>query len=145
MNNNPAIYSIKAICKLLKISRSQFWNLQKSGLFPECLKDKISGRHYFNEELKDICMEVRKTAIGINGAYHLFYDPRKNSDKPRKLKSQNNGEMSDYLGTLQGMGITDISVKDVELALLNVYQDDVPSEEGIIVRDLYRYFRNSGK
>ena len=143
--NNSAIYSIKAVCKLLRLSRSQFWNLQKQGIFPVCLKDQTTGRHYFNEELKDVCVEVRKTGIGINGYHHLFYDPRKPSCKPRKVKSQNNGEMSAYLEILKSMGLDGITAKEIELAIISMYQDDVPTEEGIMIRDLYRYFRNSEK
>jgi len=145
MNNNNAIYSIKAVCKLLKLSRGQFWNLQKKGIFPECLEDPVTGRHYFNEELKDICIEVRKTGIGVNNCFHLFYDPRQNPGKPRHSKYSNNTTVSGYLDTLQSMGIADITIKDINAALQTLYPDESPSEEGVVVRDLYRYFRNSGK
>ena len=145
MKNNTAIYSIKSVCKLLKLSRGQFWNLQKEGIFPECLTDSMTGRHYFNEELKDICLQVRKTGIGVNNCFHLFYDPRQNTGKPRQSKPQNNTMVSAYLDTLRSMGIADITAKDINAALTTLYQDKIPAQEGVVVRDLYRYFRNSGK
>ena len=105
MDNTQFIYSISATCRLLKLSRGQFYLLQKSGVFPPSLTDERTKRSYFSEELKDICLEIKKTGIGYHGQYHLFYEPRKEPGKPRKRANSKNEKYEDVIEMLKQMGI----------------------------------------
>ncbi len=138
-----SIYSISAICRLLKLSRGQFYNLQKKGIFPPSLKDERTGRSYFNEELKNICIEIKKTGVGYNQQYHLFYETRK---KPTVRKHNNNIEdkYSDIIEMLKQMGLSGIFNEDISSALSQIYSDsNIPEDEGILVSELFKYFKNN--
>jgi hypothetical protein len=121
-NYNQAIYSISSICRILKLSRGQFYILQKVGIFPSSLKDEKTKRSYYNEEMKTICLEIKKTGIGFNGQYHLFYETRKEPGKPCKKRNGENGKYTDIIEMLKSMGISNITTKEIENALLKILQ-----------------------
>jgi hypothetical protein len=141
-NNKQAVYSISATCRLLKLSRGQFYLLQKAGIFPPSLKDNRTDRSYFNEELKNVCLEIKRSGIGFNNQYHLFYEPRKDVGKPRRKRNNDNHKYSDVIEMLKQMGIPNVTAKEINSALPNIYPDGVPEDQGILLRDLFKYFKN---
>ncbi len=141
-NNKQAVYSISATCRLLKLSRGQFYLLQKAGIFPPSLKDNRTGRSYFNEELKNACIEIKTTGIGYNNQQHLFYEPRKEVGKPRRKRNNGNHKYSDVIEMLKQMGIPNVTAKEIDSALPKIYSDDVPEDHWVLLRDLFKYFKN---
>lgn len=142
-NNNQAVYSITKVCKILKLSRAQFYNLQKDGVFPPCLKHEKTNRSYMDENLKNQCLEIKKTGISFDGSkFHLFYEPRKETGKPRK-KHNGTNQYAVVIETLKQMGIKKISQDDINNAIAEIFPDEIPADEGVLIRELFKYFKNN--
>jgi len=125
----------------MKLSRAQFYNLQKDCIFPPPLKDERTGRSYFDEELKDLCLQVKSTGMSYDGQkHHLFYEPRKCPGKSRK-KTNGENNYSAIIETLKNMGISDIKIQDVISGVKILFPNEIP-DEGILLRELFKYFKN---
>ena len=143
-NTKSAVYSISGICRLLKLSRGQFYILLRAGIFPPSLKDQRTGRSYYNEELKELCLNVKTTGISYDGTkFHLFYEPRKELGKSRKKRNADNTDYSEYIEILKQMGIQGVKSKDIDNAIRTVFPDGRPEDEGTLLRDLFKYFKNN--
>ncbi len=141
MNKKQAVYSISSICRLMKLSRAQFYNLQKYGIFPPPLKDERTGRSYYDEELKDLCLQVKSSGMSFDGKkFHLFYETRKAPGKSRQKKNGENN-YAQMIEVLKQMGISDITIQDVIAAVPNLFPDEIP-DEGILLTELFKYFSN---
>ena len=145
-NNLKAVCSVSSLCKDLGISRAQFYNLQKMGVFPKGLKDKRTGRPYFDINLQNICHDIRRTGIGHNREPYLFYNPRgSNPDKQRrtmvKNKSKADTRYTELIDTLQQMGLT-VSLSQVADVVKELYPDGLEEQDqGLVKRNLYRFLR----
>ena len=139
-NDLEAICSVTELAGKLGLSRSRFYQLQKTGVFPMpvyCIRTK---RPFYPLELQQKCLEIRKTGIGLNGQPVLF-------NTSRRTKSDNPGNQSDHgyeelAGVLRGMGLnlTRNRVKDAVDAL---YPEGLAEHlvGDSIIRDLFRYLR----
>ena len=141
-NNFKAVCSVTELCKNLKLSRAQFYNLQNMGVFPEGLKDDRTGRPYFDTELQGICHRIRSTGMGYNNQPYLFYSPRTNPGKPRGKKSSPiNSKYKEFALTLEQMGL-EASVEQVSNALAELYPDGSGNiDEGVVIRELFRHLK----
>jgi len=145
-NNLKAVCSVSSLCRDLGISRAQFYNLQKLGVFPKGLTDKRTGRPYFDINLQNICHDIRRTGIGYNGEPYLFYNPRgSNPDQNRrttaKNKSQDDTRYTEQVDTLQQMGLT-VSPSQVADAIKELYPEGLEEQDqGLVIRNLYRFLR----
>jgi hypothetical protein len=132
-NNSKDVFSVTEVIGELGLSRARFYQLQNMGVFPKPL---YSGpnRPYYSQDLRQKCINIRKTGIGDNGQPTVFYNSRK--DQP---KGQINYER--LADALQQMN-TDVTPDDVRNAITVMYPNGLPSEceEGRILRDLHRYF-----
>ena len=140
--NFKAICSVTELCKNLGLSRAQFYNLQNIGVFPKGLKDKRTGRPYFDIELQRDCHQIRSSSIGHNGQPYLFYSPRTNPGKPRgKVSKSVNSKYGDYVSTLEQMGL-EVSVEQVSKGVAELYPDGYANiDEGIVIRELFRHLK----
>ena len=137
-----AICSVTDLCKNLDLSRAQFYNLQNIGVFPKGLKDKRTGRPYFDIELQRNCHQIRSSSIGHNGQPYLFYSPRTNPGKPRgKVSKSVNSKYGDYVSTLEQMGL-ETSVAKVSKALSELYSGGTDGiDDGVVIRELFRHLK----
>ena len=147
MNNkklsiNKQIVSITEISKMCNLSRARFYQLLQSGFFPKPLKDERSKRPYYDIELQQKCLECRQSGIGADGSYMLFYSPRKKENVSHLKKKKTDPVIKEITETLQEMGL-DITVKQVEQGLSEIYPDGVGSQEqGVVIRELFRLLKS---
>lgn len=134
-----AVCSVTKLAKKLDLSRVRFYQLQKVGVFPEpvyCIRTK---RPFYPMDLQQKCIEIRKTGIGHNGQPIIFY--RKRKDKPVKLQNQFNADYKQITDTLRQLGLK-ITVSEVKNTINTLYpQGTADSDDGAIIRDLFRHFR----
>jgi hypothetical protein len=142
--NFKAICSVTDLCKALRLSRAQFYNLQNMEVFPKGLKDERTGRPYFDVELQIACHQVRSSGIGHDGQPYLFYSPRTKPGKPRsKVSKPASLKYKEYASTLEQMGLS-VSLEEISKALPELYPDGYGSiDEGVVIRALFRHFRGS--
>jgi len=139
------VYSIKDMIDALQLSRARYYQLLKAGILPQPLYDMRTKRPFYNLELYQQCFQVKETCLGVNGQYILFYTPRKkpqiNAGKPLK---KNGTLYQEFVEMLSGMGL-DVSGKEVEAVLNEVYPGGIDGEDhGVVVRELFRFFKRKG-
>ena len=137
------IVSVNEICKMIGLSRSRFYQLLDSGFFPKPLIDERSNRPYFDSKLQKQILECRKTGIGADGSYMLFYSPRKKEGYSKKSikRKKTDSISSEFADTLESMGL-DCTEKDVSVALSELYPDGTDGiDTGLVIRELYRLLK----
>jgi len=137
-NDLKAICSVTELAGKLGLSRSRFYQLQKTGVFPMpvyCIRTK---RPFYPLGLQQKCLDIRKTGIGLNGQPVLFNTPRRTkSDNPRNQSDCGYEELADALRSL-GLNVTRNRVKDAVDAMYPEGLAKHPVGDSII-RDLFRY------
>ena len=135
------IVSIREICEMLQMSRSRYYQLVDSGFFPKPKYDERSNRPYYDAVLQKQILESRDTGIGADGSYLLFYSPRKKENLSHsKMKKKVDPQVKELTETLESMGL-DVSHQEVEKALSDMFPDSTGSDQGIIIRELYRHLK----
>ncbi len=146
--------SCAAVARRLGLSRQRFWQLRKEGVFPEPQVDSKTGRPFYTEEQLELCMDLRKRNVGINGKIVLFYSarstaslqaaPRKTKSKRRETKNRHQ-ELIDSLKSLGAIGVTDDQIESAISELFPNGKDNV--NQGELVRAVFLHIqrKNSSK
>lgn len=136
------VCSISEMADALDLSRARFYQLLRTGIFPQPIYDIRTKRPYYNLELQEKCQEVKQTGVGCNGQYILFYSPRKkNNNGTRKTTPKKISKYQDITETLITMGL-DVSSKDVETAVNSLYPQGIgDSDQGVVIREIFRFFK----
>ena len=151
-NKNNSYLSCAAVARRLGLSRQRFWQLRKDGVFPEPQIDEESGRPYYTEEQLELCLDLRKRNVGLNGKIVLFYSPRATTSlpKPKASRSKNNSKAAsrhaDIIDALRGLGlpaVTDAQVDDAIAAVFPNGTEGVDQSEKIRAIFLHIQRKNS--
>ncbi len=136
------IVSMTEISEICQLSRARFYQLLQAGFFPKPLHDERSKRPYYDLELQQKILECRQSGIGVDGSFMLFYSRRKKNGTTSKTgRKKIDPVIKELTETLQTMGL-DITVKQVQQGLIEIYPDGTNGEDqGIVVRELFRYFK----
>ena len=137
------IISVTEMAETLNLSRARFYQLLEQGIFPQPIYDLRTHRPLYDAKLQMACIEIRETGIGANKQYILFYSPRKKENQSKTFKKiiKTDSVHKEFAETLNSMGL-DCSVKDVSVALSELYPDGVGNtDHGLVIRELYRYLK----
>jgi len=135
------IVSMTEIAKMVQLSRARFYQLLEQGFFPKPLYDERSKRPYYDLALQKKILEARQSGIGVDNSFMLFYSPRKNGTTSSQKKKQVDPMVKELAETLQEMGL-DTTVKQVEQGLSEIYHGGVDQEQGVVIRELFRYLKS---
>ena len=92
---------------LCQLSRSRFYDLIESGVFPKPIQHPSSKRPMFDRGLQEKCLEIRQTGIGMNGQPVLFNrKTRKGSPPLERSPRTRQPDHADLLDALKGLGLT---------------------------------------
>ena len=118
MNENPNLpefTSVTDMARMMGLSRQRFYQLMKKGLVPPPLvEDDDSRRPYYDRNLQELCMEVRRRNRGINGKPILFYSRRasmparaakRRASKPKSRPSKSLGKYAGLVDALATLGV----------------------------------------
>ncbi len=64
--------SVAEMAAMVSLSTSRFRQLIGTA-FPKPLRDEATNRPYYDQELQEVCLSVRKRNFGIDGKAILFY------------------------------------------------------------------------
>jgi hypothetical protein len=151
-NNLKPVCSVTEMAAALQLSRARFYQLIVAGVFPAPVYDIRTKRPYYPIELQEVCYKIRQTNIDHHGLPVLFYSSRQNLSeaKPMTLnKSKKRKEtpsdpiFQELAESLQRMGICDTTPELVKDAFTKLHSDKTPEgmDAGILLRELFRYFR----
>ena len=86
------------MCRLLKMSRSQFYWHVKRGTFHAPLYLASNKRPYFTASMVEDNLRARETGVGVNGEYVIFYERQ-----PTGTKTEGKKPKADHSALLEGL------------------------------------------
>ncbi len=137
-----AVVSVSQQCRLLQMSRSQFYWHVKKGTFHAPLR-LANNRPYFTASMVEDNVKVRETGIGVTGEYVIFYErqPKDDTLPARKPRSSHPA----LIEGLKSLGLTAITREQVEAALTACFPRGSDSQdETAILRTVFRHLKRSG-
>ena len=140
-----AAISVSAQCKLLSMSRSQFyWHVRK-GTFHPPLK-LPNGRPYYNASQVEDNLKVKEMGIGVNGVFVIFYERGEpGRSGPTKPAAKPKADYTDLIESLQSLGLTGLTTALVESALAECFpKGTVGQDEQHILRTVFRHLKRAG-
>lgn len=148
------VLTVSDMARALDLSRSRFYSLVESGVFPMPIYMVETRRPFYNEALRDECLEIRRTGLGANGQPVFFYPKRlgpaasaKSSCARRKKPAKPTVDplVARLVEMLKGLGIDDPQPQAVSSALTVCFPDGVGDRaEGELVAAVFRHLRASG-
>jgi len=145
------VLTISDTARLVGLSRSRFYALMQQGVFPMPLYLISTRRPFFDERLRDQCLEVRRTSLGINNQPILFYPRRaglpttrssKSSFRGKKKSTAINPRVLRLIELLKGLGVESPSQQSVTAALSDCFPngaDDKADHE--LVGPVFRHLK----
>ena len=139
-NPMKAAVSVSSLCRVLKMSRSQFYFHVRRGTFSAPLRLPSNNRPYYTASMVEDIIRARETGIGVNGEYVLFYErqPKAEANKPR----------ADHTALLEGLaalGMATVTPEQIEAALAVCYPKGTTSQdEATVLRAVFRHLKRAG-
>jgi hypothetical protein len=140
-----AVVSVSEMAAALDLSRARFYQLLDAQILPQPVYDLRTRRPVYPQDLQEKCLAVRRTGIGSNGQYMLFYSPRKsNGSAPKKSVQKKVSKYQDIKEALTKMGL-DVSDEQVSKAVADVFPDGIENrDQGVVLRELFRHLKKAG-
>ena len=134
-----AAVSVSAVCRQIRMSRSQFYLHVSRGTFHTPLRLASNQRPYYTASMVEDILKARETGVGVNGEYVLFYD---------RQSMQKSGPSSDHSTLIEGLknlGITGISQQQIDAALAYCFpKGSQGHDESDVLRTVFRHLKRSG-
>ena len=138
-----AVVSVSGLCRLLKMSRSQFYVHAKRGTFHAPLYLATTKRPYFTAAMVEDNLRARETRVGVNGEYVLFHDRLPTDEKPEaKPPKVNHTSLLEGLGSF---GLKDVSREQLEEALKACFPTGTNGQDEVaVLRTVFRHLKRAG-
>jgi predicted DNA-binding transcriptional regulator AlpA len=136
--------TVAEMARMVGLSRARFYQLMKEGVFPPPKLNESKSRPFYDQELQQVCLEVRRKNFGVNGQVVLFY-ARRHEIAPNKKKAiqavprkQPHAEM---IESLKALGLT-VTSADVQAAMQELFPEgSVNSDHGEVVRAIFLHLK----
>jgi predicted DNA-binding transcriptional regulator AlpA len=138
-----AAVSVTQMCRLLKMSRSQFYWHVKRGTFHSPLHLASNNRPYFTASMVEDNLQARESGVGVNGEYVIFYERQPTSTKTSEKKSKT--DHSSLIDGLKALGLTTVTTEQLEAALSTCFPQGTSGQDaGAVLRSVFRHLKRSG-
>ena len=148
-----SVLTVSDMARALDLSRSRFYSLVESGVFPQPLYLVETRRPFYNESLRDQCLEIRRRGLGANGQPVFFYPKRLGSPASAKSSSARKRKtttpvidplVARLIDMLKGLGLDNPQPSSVSSALSVCFPNGVEDRaEGELVAAVFRHLRAS--
>lgn len=139
-NPMKAAVSVSSVCRLIAMSRSQFYFHVRRGTFSTPLRLPSNQRPYYTASMVEDIIKARETGIGVNGEFVLFYD--------RQPKAEVKDAKPDHTALLEGLaalGLTSTTAHQVEAALAVCFPKGTSGhDEANVLRVVFRHLKRAG-
>jgi hypothetical protein len=147
MNDNfvptKAAVSVSEMARMEGLSRQRFYQLQGTA-FPDARRDPDTGRPYYDTELQDVCLKVRKSHMGIDGRPILFYARRHPlPSRPKSLSKSKPGkpQHGHLVATLGELGLA-VNPEQISDALRVVFPSGTDGTDPCeVIRRLFLHLK----
>lgn len=138
--------SISEMAQMVGLSRQRFHQL-KGTTFPEPLRNTKTNRPFYDEELQQICLEVRRRNCGIDGEPVLFYSTRQPLGQQSRLVRKTKAKLKqiskhrDMIDGLDALGLS-ATAAQVESAIQEVFPIGIQNlESGEVIRGVFLHIK----
>ncbi len=137
-----AAVSVSAMCRLLKMSRSQFYWHVKRGTFhaPLYLANK---RPYFTSAMAEDNLRARESGVTVSGEYVIFYERQPTSTKIEIKKTKT--DLAALIEGLKALGLSTVTNQQVEAALAACFPEGTSGhDDNVLLKRVFRHLKASG-
>ena len=150
-----AVISVSEMARRLNLSRCRFYELVRAGVFPAPCYCPYSRRALYPAELRDKCLNVKATNIGVNGQYALFNRPRSAAvadiNRPASQRTaghrprrQGDPLLASLREGLLALGHAAVSDDQIRSALQSAYPSGAAGvDPGTVLASVFRLIRAS--
>ena len=150
-----AAISVSEMARRLNLSRCRFYELVRAGVFPSPCYCPYSRRAMYPAELREQCLNVKATNVGINGQYVIFNRPRSvavadngRTASPRTPGSRPRRQADPLLTSLRdglvALGLAAVSDDQIRSALQSAYPSGAAGvDPGTVLASVFRLIRVS--
>jgi hypothetical protein len=141
-----AAVTISEMARMVGLSRARFYQLLGS-TFPHPIYSVSTRRPFFNEELQNVCLEVRRRSFGVDGKPVLFYarglslNPRSKAKRKPVAKPKATPPDDGLLGILEGvraLGLSMVTYAQVEAAVKSTFPNGTREvSSGEVIREVF--------
>lgn len=138
--------TVSEMARMVGLSRARFYQLQKAGIFPSPQVNPSTKRPFYDQELQEVCLEVRRKNCGVNGQVVLFYARRQEfaptKARPKKEKVRAKAEpKSALVDALKSLGLV-TTAADVDEAVKELFGGRTDGkDEGEVIRALFLHLK----
>jgi hypothetical protein len=132
---------------LCQLSRSRFYDLVATGVFPKPALHPSSKRPMYDRALIEKCLEIKESGIGANGLPVLFNrKPSRAGQKLLRKPAQDKPPAhADLLAALKGLGLSS-TAQAVQEALAVLYPNGHAGlDHGDVVRKVFLHLQGKKK
>jgi len=137
--------TVAEMARMCGLGRSRFYQLIGTAM-PYPLYTVLTKRPFYDQELQQVCLEVRRRNCGIDGKPILFYAKpinRKPSAK-KNVSAPKQQSHPDLLDSLRALGLSVTSMQ-IDTALKTVFSSGVQgTDQGEIVRRVFIHLKKNG-
>lgn len=142
-NPMKAAISVSSLCRLLSMSRSQYYFHAKRGTFHAPLYLASNNRPYFTASMVEDNLRARESGVGVNGEYVIFYERRGPGQKTEVNKPK--VDLTSLVDGLRTLGLNKVTSEQVEAAVVASFPSGTDGqEESNILRTVFRFLKRSG-
>src|SRR5262245_26195525 len=101
--------TVSEMAELCQLSRSRFYDLMETGVFPKPVRHPSSKRPMYDRGLQEKCLEIRASGIGANGLpVHFNRKPKPGGRaKPKQGPTvEPQPDQAELLDALKELGLT---------------------------------------
>ena len=131
-----AAMSVSCQCRLLKMSRSQFYWHVKRGTFHAPLQLPLTKRPYFTASMVEDNLKARESGVAVNGEYVIFYE---------RQPTRTQADCSALLEGLRTLGLGSVTPEQVAAAVEVCFPKGIiGQDEANVLRTVFRHLKRSG-
>lgn len=143
-NLTKSAVSVSEMARMVGLSRARFYQLMNEGIFPPPIYTLSSRRPFYDEEMQQTCLEVKRRNCGTNGKPVLFYTSRhplssqslKRPARP-KPKPKRSAEYTELIDSLACLGMA-ATADQVEVAVKECFPGGIQNlDSGEVVRAIF--------
>ena len=139
--------SVSEMARMVGLSRARFYQLVSENVFPPPIYDLSTRRPFYDEEMQQTCLEVKRRNCGVNGKPILFYASRHplNGQPRRPAKPKANPKPgSEYAGLIESLaclGLT-ASGQQIDAAVKECFPEGIQKlDSGEVVRAVFLHLK----
>jgi hypothetical protein len=144
---DKSFVTVSEMAENCQLSRSRFYDLIESGIFPRPVLHPSSKRPMYDRGLQEKCLEIRSTGIGANAVPVLFNRKPRNGGLPRKLRVVKvpQPDHADLLDALKELGLT-TTIQAVNEAITAVFPSGLAGiDQGEVIRKVFLHLQTKKK